>query len=119
MSCGGPLTSTVVGASWAPSLPRELEPLASYAMPALDGCNQLAFKPRIDVSPDQAEASRPTGLNVDVHVPQTGASTAGEPGLNPESTVTSAVRDISVALPTGVAIERHMYSVGTRISEIA
>jgi len=103
-SCGGPLTSTVVGASWAQSLPRELEPLASYALPALDGCNDLAFKPQINVSPDQAEASRPTGLNVDVHVPQTGASMA-EPSPTHESTVTSAVRDISVALPAGVAID--------------
>jgi len=102
-SCGEPLLSTVVGASWAQPLPRELEPLAAYVMPAVDGCNQLAFKPQIDVSPDESEASRPTGLNVEVHVAQTGASTAEEP--SPESTVTPAVRDISVALPTGVAID--------------
>jgi hypothetical protein len=104
-SCGEPLTSTVVGDSWVRRPPVELEPLASYALPALSGCNRLSFEPEIEVSPQARQTSSPSGFDVDVHIPQTGAAPAGEPSPNPESTVTSTVRGISVALPAGVAID--------------
>jgi uncharacterized repeat protein (TIGR01451 family) len=66
-------------------------------MPAMDGCNQLSFEPQVKVTPDGTEASSPTGLTVDVHVPQTSILNAGSPAA-------SDVRDIAVALPEGVAI---------------
>ena len=39
------VAGTVVGDSWLQPRPRELEPLASYRMPALDGCGGLSFAP--------------------------------------------------------------------------
>ena len=51
----------------------------------------------IRVTPDGTEASKPTGLNVDVHVPQGSV-------LNAEGLAESNVKDITVALPEGVAI---------------
>ncbi len=48
-------------------------------------------------SPDSQQASKPTGLNVDVHVPQEGQ-------LNGEGLAQSNIRGITVKLPTGVAI---------------
>ena len=90
-----PLQSTVEGDSW--THPGTLEPLATYAMPATDGCNQLPFEPQVRVTPDVTAASTPTGLNVDVHLPQ--AET-----LNGEGLAISAPRDITVALPPGVAV---------------
>ena len=65
-----PLQTSVEGDSWLEPKPTGQQPLlASFLMPALDGCNRLPFTPSIRVTPDSEEASRPTGLKVDVHVP--------------------------------------------------
>ncbi len=99
-SCTGPMSTTVQADSWAePHPPHPSEPplLAEYRMGGLDGCNHLQFEPQIRVTPDDRQASKPTGLNVDVHVPQTAT-------LNPEGLAESAVKDITVALPEGVAV---------------
>ena len=111
-ACGEPLLSTVAGDSWAQAEPRKPTQLASYQMGPLDGCDRLPFEPEIKISPDVHAASEPTGLNVDVHVPQivtlpTLPEGPGHPGLNnpdPEGLGESAVKDITIALPEGVAI---------------
>jgi hypothetical protein len=95
-SCTGPLHTTLEADSW-------LEPatfastLNTAPMPALDGCNQLPFAPEIKVSPDGQQASKPTGLTVDVHVPQEGQ-------LNPQGLAQSNVKNIVVTLPEGVTL---------------
>ncbi|HEY5342095.1 MAG TPA: hypothetical protein VIJ66_00330 [Solirubrobacteraceae bacterium] len=63
----------------------------------LNGCNGERFAPSIDVAPDGLEASTPTGLTVDVHQSQGGA-------LNPTGLAPADVKDITVALPEGVAL---------------
>ncbi len=63
----------------------------------LTGCSQLTFPAAITVAPDVSDASSSSGLTVGVHVPQTAA-------LNPEALGESAVRDTTVALPAGVAV---------------
>jgi hypothetical protein len=86
------------GDSWLEPKPvGQLPLLASFAMPAVDGCNRLPFTPSIRVTPDSEEGSRPTGLKVDVHVPQ-------EESVNGEGLAEADPRDITVALPQGVAI---------------
>lgn len=95
----GPFDTTVRADSWAasgePSL--QAEPV-SYPLPELlDGCNHVPFAPEVRVTPDGTAASSPTGLNVDVHVPQSGV-------LHAESLAQSAVKNIEVALPEGVAV---------------
>jgi hypothetical protein len=92
-SCTGPSRSTVEGDSW--SAQGLLQQLAEDQMPALDGCNRLPFAPQIKVAPDGQQASTPTGLTVDVHVPQ-------QEDLNSEGLASSNVRDIKVLLPPGV-----------------
>ena len=92
-SCTGPLRSSVEGDSW--SAPGPLQGLASTTMPALDGCNHLPFSAEIKVAPDAQQASTPTGLNVDVHVPQ-------EEDLNGAGLASSNIKDINVLLPEGV-----------------
>ena len=101
-SCTGPMRTTLQADSWQephPSPAQSLEaPLfAEYEMGGLDGCNRLQFNPEIRVTPDGTEASKPTGLNVDVHVPQASV-------LNAEGLAESNVKDITVALPEGVAV---------------
>jgi hypothetical protein len=94
-----PLQTSVEGDSWLEPKPTGQQPLlASFVMPALDGCNRLPFTPSIRVTPDSEEASRPTGLKVDVHVPQ-------EESVNAEGLSEADPRDITVALPPGIAID--------------
>ena len=62
-----------------------------------DGCNRLSFEPSISVAPDGQQASTPTGLTVDVHVGQ-------EASLNPTGLADSTVKDTTVTLPEGVAL---------------
>ncbi|HEY3865321.1 MAG TPA: hypothetical protein VGL54_04460 [Solirubrobacteraceae bacterium] len=69
----------------------------SELMPALDGCNDLQFDPEIRAVPDGQQASSPSGLGVDVHVPQEGQ-------LNPTGLAQSNIKDIKVTLPAGVAL---------------
>jgi hypothetical protein len=95
-SCGGSLQTVVEADSWAQRGVFSSFPV-SEALPAPDGCNHLQFAPEIKVTPDGQEASEPTGLTVDVHVPQEGQ-------LNPEGVAQSNVRDITVKLPAAVAI---------------
>jgi hypothetical protein len=98
-SCAAPFQSTSRGDSWAafehPSV--QAEPLTHRLPERVDGCNHLPFSPEVKVTPDGTAASSPTGLNVDVHVPQFAI-------LNAESLAQSAVKNIEVALPAGVAI---------------
>ncbi len=91
-SCTGEMETSVLVDSWADPTP--LAPVA-WRMPAQDGCNRLPFESEIKVSPDVQEASKPSGLTVDVHVPQTAA-------LNGEGLAPADVKNITVALPEGV-----------------
>ena len=63
----------------------------------LTGCSQLEFPPSITVAPDVPDASTLTGLTVGVHVSQKAAS-------NPEGLAESSLRDTTVTLPAGVAL---------------
>ena len=64
---------------------------------ALDGCSQLPFTPTLDVSPEVHGASRPTGLSVNVQVPQKAT-------LEAERLAEADVRDTTVTLPEGVPL---------------
>jgi hypothetical protein len=94
-SCSSGLESSVVGDSW--DTPGVFSVVASSSLPVLDGCNRLPFSPSIRVTPDGMAGSTPTGLNVDVHVPQ-------EETLNATGLAEAAPRDITVSLPEGVAV---------------
>jgi hypothetical protein len=95
-----PLASSVEGDSWElPQRPTEImQPFFNTTeMVTVAGCNQLPFQPSINVTPDSQQASKPTGLNVDVHVNQDSI-------LNPEGLAQSAVKNIQVTLPAGVTL---------------
>jgi hypothetical protein len=103
-SCTGPLQSTIEGDSWtqagerkALGLPAEQQVLATATLPALSGCDELPFDPSIGVSPDVQAASEPSGLKVDVHVPQ-------EVNENAAGLAGADVKDIRVVLPEGVTL---------------
>ena len=95
-SCTGRLQSTVEGDSWAE--PQVVTaPVLNLVSDSMDGCNRLSFDPELSVAPDGHAASTPTGLTVEVHVPQ-------EESLTANGLAQSTLRDTTVALPAGVAI---------------
>jgi hypothetical protein len=95
-SCTGQLRSTVEVDSW--SQPGAFtDPLAASGLPAMDSCNQLPFSSSLSVVPDGQAASTPTGLTVGLHVPQ-------EEALNPNGLAPAEVRNTTVTLPAGVAL---------------
>ena len=95
-SCTGALQNSMLADSWA----REgsfTAPVNAPPIPGLNGCEQLPFGPSIKATPDVGSASSPSGLNVDVHVPQQSVLVAS-------GDAESTVRDIEVKLPEGVQI---------------
>jgi hypothetical protein len=104
VACTGAIKSDAEGDSWqqaneqeAEGLTPRLELLTSTIVPALDGCASVPFAPEIDVAPDVSDASAPSGLDVDVHVGQEGSE-------GPAGGASSSIRDITIALPDGVAL---------------
>jgi hypothetical protein len=101
-SCTGPLQTSVEGDPWSEigqfAPPRQYTFANSAGEPiAQDGCNRLSFDPSISVAPDSQNASTPTGLTVGVHVDQ-------EASLDPTGLAESSVKDTTVTLPAGVAL---------------
>jgi hypothetical protein len=104
-SCAGPFETSVEGDSW----PTKADPVGistsrEYSLQdnlgrrlGLIGCNDLPFDPSIEVAPDVQSASTPTGLKVDVRVPQ-------EVSENPSGLSSSSVKNIAVTFPRGVAV---------------
>ncbi|HEY5344651.1 MAG TPA: hypothetical protein VIJ66_13475, partial [Solirubrobacteraceae bacterium] len=83
--------------SWGPK--RELETVGlNSPMAGLGGCNKLPFEPTIKSAPDLEDASSPSGLSVDVHVPQ-------ELQINGNARASEAeVKNTTVALPAGIQL---------------
>ena len=99
--CHGPLRSTMEADSWEEpghwAKASTVTHNAAGTPVSLTGCSKLKFPAEISVAPDSSNASTSSGLTVNVHVPQTAA-------LNPNGLAESALRDTTVALPEGVAI---------------
>ncbi len=94
-SCTGSLQTSIEADSWEE--PGVFKSFGGERMPALDGCGRLPFDPEIKVSPDGQQASTPTGLTTDVHVPQEGQ-------LNAAGDAQSNIKTIAVTLPEGVTL---------------
>jgi hypothetical protein len=100
-SCGGPpMFSVEVLGTW-----QDPGAFAEASFPwhdnqgvpvGITGCERLSnFEPSITLAPDTSFSDTPTGLTATVRVPQ---------GLNPEGLATSGLKEASVVLPEGVAI---------------
>jgi hypothetical protein len=101
-SCTGPLRTNLEVDPWGQpgqfTAPKDYTFQNSVGEPyGLDGCNRLSFEPSISVAPDGQQGSTPTGLTVGVHVPQ-------DASLNPTGLAESTVKDTTVTLPAGVAL---------------
>jgi hypothetical protein len=92
-SCTGPLRfSTRVDSYENPGVYSEVQ----TTTPALTGCDKLAFAPSVVAQPEPAQAASPSGLSVEIQVPQTYD--------NPVGLAESNLKDTTVTLPAGVAV---------------
>ncbi|HEU4737643.1 MAG TPA: hypothetical protein VFS54_01035 [Solirubrobacterales bacterium] len=66
-----------------------------FAMPAITGCDQLEFEPELEARPTNNVADSPTGLHVDLHIPQ---------NEEPEGLGTPDLREAVVKLPPGLTV---------------
>jgi DNA-binding beta-propeller fold protein YncE len=99
--CHGPLRSTIAADSWEEPGQWVKASTVTHNVAgtpvSLTGCSKLKFPPEISVKPDSSNASTSSGLTVNVHVPQTAAQ-------NPDGLAESSLRDTTLTLPEGVAI---------------
>ncbi len=93
-SCGAPRVARLSVDDWEEPGVFDSE---STSLPELVGCEGLDFSPTIGVTPDGSQGSTPTGLNVDVHMPQ-------ESTTNPLGSAEADVKDTTVGLPAGVQL---------------
>ena len=85
---------------------------ASYPAPPVTGCGDPAlanqFKPSLDVKPDQGggstQADQPTGLAVKLDFPQSNDPTDLNTTYDPSIPQAPELKDITMKLPTGLAI---------------
>jgi hypothetical protein len=94
-SCTGkPLVATMTAYSWQE--PNSLVEPAPAESPAVTGCGALGFSPSITVQPDTAATDSPSGLRVDLKVPNGEESANGLAEAN--------LKDAAVTLPAGMAV---------------
>jgi hypothetical protein len=99
-SCGRPLVATLSVDSWQEPgnfLGAEGTRTKTVSLPEMQGCQGLALSPRVTVTPDKPDASTSSGLAVDVKIPQEGT-------LSPSGVAEADVRNTTVVLPPGVAL---------------
>jgi uncharacterized repeat protein (TIGR01451 family) len=83
------------GDSWQEPLPQPFPIFESTTLPGMNGCNQLEFEPTLEARPTTNLADAPSGLHVDLHVPQ--PETIG--GLGEAD-----LKDTKVTLPKGLTL---------------
>ncbi len=87
-----PLQSSITGSSWSG------ETLAAEDdAGTLTGCQELEFKPSLAVSPDQHAASTPTGMRIELGMPQEGT-------LDPAGRAEQDIRETTLMLPEGLEV---------------
>jgi hypothetical protein len=94
-SCTGPLQSSVEVDSW--ENPGAFVDTLAQPLPAMDGCNRLAFAPTLETGVEKTEASTASGFTVNVKIPQ-------EDSSNPKGLGESDVQNAVVTLPEGVTV---------------
>ncbi len=103
----GPLAATAMSDTWqnpgrwtAEGSPDVSDPAwhvqSRTIYPSITGCDMLQFAPGIEVTPEVTQVDEPSGLTVDIRVPQA-------PQLPPDLT-TPEFKNVTVTLPSGFSI---------------
>jgi hypothetical protein len=98
-ACSGPLTFSARADSWQDPATTIAATFVTHdssnAPVGVDGCNKLDFTPSIRTQPITTGADSPSGLSVDLKVPQ---------NENPAGLAEANLRDAVVALPQGMSV---------------
>jgi streptogramin lyase len=94
-SCAGPLSASIDADTW--EAPGEFV-AATASMPPITGCGQVNFAPTVSADPTTKTADSPSGLDVDLHVPQAEYEHVGGTGQ-------ADLRDAVVTLPEGLTVD--------------
>jgi hypothetical protein len=102
---GGPLLTSIHVDSWQEQGARNADGTPDFSdptwksdtaeTPAVEGCGALHFNPTISLTPDVSQAGAPTGLGVNLEVPQSG---------DPSIPATPDLRQVVVKLPPGMVV---------------
>ncbi len=103
----GPVTATAMSDTWqdpgrwnADGSPELSDPawrvVSTTVYPQITGCDLLQFAPGVEVTPEVTQADEPSGLTVDIRVPQA-------PQLSPDL-ITPEFKNVAVTLPSGVSV---------------
>ena len=102
-ACTGEREARMTAEPWQQDEPPVLAP-ASVRMPAVTGCEKLKFEPGLEALPTTSVADSPTGLRVNVHVPQP-EGCSEEPGGKVECELAeSDLKDATVTFPAGMTV---------------
>jgi hypothetical protein len=101
-SCNGPLQTSAKIQSWEPGASFLEAVVPSFTGPnagtqELTGCDKVPFSPKMEVKPQQQQSNTPTGLTVDLKVPQ-------ETTLEEKGIAEANIKDTKVTLPAGVQL---------------
>jgi len=96
VSCQGPLGFDVEAEPWNVPLGSVIE-RASFAAPAMHGCNQVPFAPTIAASPTSKSAISSSGLEFLLDMPNSGLADG-------EAIAEGQAKKVEVALPEGVTV---------------
>jgi uncharacterized repeat protein (TIGR01451 family) len=101
-SCeGSSLPVSIGGDSWQnPLFPYPVFETASLA--GMTGCNGLKFEPTLEARPTTNVADSPSGLKVDLKVPQNQEGPEGHE--DPAGRATAALKEAKVTLPKGLTV---------------
>jgi hypothetical protein len=91
-ACLGPQTTVLSATSWQDPVPDVLE---STTPVGADGCDAVPFDPTIQADPAVTATDSPSGLSVNVHLPEVN---------NPTGIEESQLRDAVVTLPEGMTL---------------
>jgi hypothetical protein len=98
-SCTGPLTAAIKTDSWENPevfVGKETESVVGEGLPAgLLGCERLGFAPTVDVRPEVSAADSPTGVLIEMSVPQNNT---------PGGLAEADMRNATVVLPAGLTV---------------
>jgi uncharacterized repeat protein (TIGR01451 family) len=98
---GTPLRTSVEGDSWQE--PGNFVP-GEATQAAVEGCGKLPFEPGLEARPTSTLADSPSGLNVDLHVPQPEGCKEEGGGVQCEL-AEAELRDATVTLPAGMVVD--------------
>ncbi len=104
-TCGVPLTASLEVDSYDDGVEQ-----AQVPWPATTGCDQLSFNPSLFAEPTTSSSDSPSGIQVNLHVPQQ---------VSPSVPSPSEIRTATITLPPGFTINPNAADGKTSCSDLA